>query len=186
MIQFIHNIFIQLLSLLIFSGGLFGQELPSSFEQKLDLMNLVLELPAEGKLINARAIDNIFFDYQLKLKDKKRQLELFIILNEESSADDIIQFPHITFMRLVSNIATNSQENEIMVVTWDDKKLEKRNADWGSEAYVTIRKSLSNFPNAKLISFYKESRGLVTILYCFDNPFILPDLLSFEPDPDND
>ena len=172
-----------LLFSILFGINVWGQDLSKDFETLLDSMDLVLVLPTEGKLKTEKLESNIFFNHQLKLKDRQNEYEVFIMLDHEDSADDIIRIPHFTFMRLTSNIATNDPDKDIMVVTWDDRKLDKRKADWGAESYVQIKESISSYPNAKIISFYKDDVGMVTILYCFDNPYELPELLYFnEPD----
>ena len=179
----LHFKYFGLIAFILLGTRAFGQEMPGKFESLLDSMDLLFVLPTEGKLKTEKLDSNIFFNHQIKLKDRRNEYEVFIMLEPEDSDDDIIRIPHFTFMRLTSNIATNDPDKDIMVVTWDDRKLKTRKADWGAESYVQIKESISSFPNAKIISFYKDEVGMVTILYCFDNPYELPGLLYFnEPD----
>ena len=141
--------------------------------------------PVEQKFKYREGDSNRFFTYDLKLVDKKSEQEIFLILRNEKDEKDIVQYPHIEFTMLVANLATNDQEKDIMVVTHDTPKLVIRNAIWGSEAYFTIRKEISRYPNAKLVSFYREGLGMVSILYCFDNPDLLPLLFSFQSKDSN-
>jgi hypothetical protein len=165
-----------LLSTVLPSQSNFSPDIKS----KLEKMELDFYEPIEQKFKTRKSGKNRFFKFDLHLIDKKSEQEIYVILRDENGEDDIVQFPHIEFTRLLANLATNDQEEDIMVVTYDTKKLLARNSDWGSEAYFKTRKEISDYPYAKLVSFYKEGYGLVSIMYCFDDPDLLPFLLAFK------
>ena len=160
---------------------LLGQsELPPNVAYKVDYMGLDYFHPLEQKFKFKKGERNRYFSYDMKMIDRKLKQEIFVILTPERTEDDIVKYPHIEFTRLLAGLATNEQDVDIMVVTHDTRKLNHSNADWGSESYFTIKEQISRYPHAKLFSFYKEGKGLVSILYCFNNPDYLPKLFAFQ------
>ena len=132
--------YILLFFLSTFSFSAFAQNSVSpEIKDKVEQMELEFFEPVEQKFKFKKGGKNRFFTYDFKLLERKSKQEIFIILRAENGEDDIVQFPHIEFTRLMANLATNDQEKDIMVVTHGEKKSNIKSSDWGAEAYFTIR-----------------------------------------------
>lgn len=109
-------------------------------------------------------------------------MEVLIDFHPPNESSFTTLHPHLEFNRLLGNLIPNDDDQEVLVVGWREQKLLEKNADWGAEAYIKPREEISSYPFAKLVSFFKEDKGMVVILYCFNKPDSVPDLLSFQKD----
>lgn len=150
----------------------------------LDQMDLQFYMPTENAFQFSKIRDNDFFKYDSKIKAKSKEMEVLIALHPDGERPFTSNFPHLEFNRLLANMTPNDNEQEVLVIGWREPKLLTRNADWGAEAYFTPRKQITDFPFAKLIAFFKEGKGMVVMLYCFDDPDQVPKLLAFMDEDD--
>ena len=138
------------------------QELSSEILQKMETMEV-------------RFIDPVDSDYKIELpRKKKRKKELvdydfkvrtddrvvWIRLMEEDERS-LIQYPHLEFHRLLTHLATNEGESNIMVYDVPRDK----GVDWMSEARFTPKKGLSEYQYGTAKVYYKEGRGMIVVLY---------------------
>ena len=144
-------------------------------------MNLNFFMPVENSFTFVKKNDSEFFKYDYKLVAKSKEMESLIALHPIGKHPSTDHHPQIEFQRLLANIAPNDDDQEILVVGWDEHKLKKANADWGAEAYITPRSAITKFKHAKLIGLFKEGSGTVILIHCFDDPDMLPELFAFLP-----
>ena len=124
--------------------------------------------------------ENDFIDYQIRIADQSREFEVLINLIPADTTEFGVLYPHLEFNRMLNNLVPNDYDQDVLVIGWREQKLLERNADWGAEAYLKARKEITNFPFTKLISFFREDSGLVVMLFCFDKPDSVPEVLKFE------
>lgn len=148
----------------------------------LEKMAMDFYKPTENQAKFTKPRKNEFFHYDTKIKFKSNEMEVLIAFHPANEGPLTTHHPHLEFNRLLGNLVPNDDDQEVLVVGWREDKLTERNADWGAEAYMKARKEITNFPFAKLISFFKEDQGMIVMLYCFDKPDSLPNLLTFEGD----
>ena len=151
----------------------------------LDKLGLTLIMPVEAAYQFQNTRKNEFFTYDYRIKEKAGHSEILIAVFPKGIASVNEQHPHLAFQRYLPNLAPNNDDQEIMVLSWGDRELMERNADWGAEAYMSARKEITSFPKTKFIGFFKEDIGMVFMAYCFDNIDELPLLLKFK-DADQD
>lgn len=144
-----------------------------------DSLGLDLIVPIEDAYTFEKAIRNDFFPYDYRMKARSGQAEVLISIKSAKSHDVSNSYPHIAFQRYLPNLSPNDDDQEIMVLSWGDRELLERNADWGAEAYLVARKEITSFKKTKFIGFYKEHVGMVFMAYCFNNPDELPLLVRF-------
>ena len=176
--------FVYLLStlLVLISVSAFGQKLEviAQIDVQLEEMGLDFYMPVENKLKFSKLKSSEFFEYDTKLAARSRELEILIALHPDGEGPLTSDMPHLEFNRLLANLTPNDDEQEVLIVGWNEDRLAKRNADWGAEAYFTPREEITKFPYVKLIAFFKEGHGMVVMLYCFDKPDALPLVLAFK------
>ena len=146
----------------------------------LGKLGLTLIMPVEATYQFENSRKNDFFPYDYRLREKAGHSEILIAVFPKGKASVNEQHPHLAFQRYLPNLAPNNDEQEIMVLSWGDRELQDRNADWGAEAYMTARKEITLFPKTKFIGFFKEDVGMVFMAYCFDDIDELPLLLKFK------
>ena len=176
--------FVFLLStlLLFISISAFGQKIDglAQIEEQLEEMALDFYMPIENTFKFSKLKSSEFFEYDTKLAARSRELEILIALHPDGEGPLTSDLPHLEFNRLLANLTPNDDEQEVLIVGWNEDRLSKRNADWGAEAYFSPRKEITKFPYVKLIAFFKEGEGMVVMLYCFDKPDTLPLMLTFK------
>ena len=172
-----------LLGLLTVSGQLmlFAQRLTNteSIGLLFDSLGLDLIVPIEDAYTFEKVGRNDFFPYDYRMKARSGQAEVLISIKSSKSNEVSSTYPHIAFQRYLPNLSPNDDDQEIMVLSWGDRDLMERNADWGAEAYLVARKEITPFKKTKFIGFYKEHVGMVFMAYCFNNPDELPLLVRF-------
>lgn len=148
-------------------------------------MNLDFLMPVENKYKFTRLRTSEFFDYDSRMVARNNEMEIFIALHPDGEDELTTFFPHLEYQRLLANLVPNDIDQEVLVVGWRAQKLKERNADWGAESYFKARKEITNFPFTKFVGFYKEGHGMVILLYCFDKPDGIPELLKFQPEEES-
>jgi hypothetical protein len=154
-------------------------------DDALTQMELDFFIPVENQFKFSKLRTSEFFDYDTRMVARNGEMEIFIALHPDGEDDLTTYFPHLEYQRLLANLVPNDDNQEVLVIGWREQKLKDKNADWGAESYFTSRKEITHFPHTKFISFYKEGKGMVVMLYCFDKPDALPDLLKFKAETEN-
>ena len=147
----------------------------SQFDSRLDELDLFYYSPVESSYKSFKNGETRYFKYDIKLLSKSDKQEIFVILKSEDKLQNLANTPHIEFTRLIASIATNDQNENIVVKSFSEEKLEAYNAAWASEANFILKNNISKYRKAKLISIYKEGNGLASILYCYNE---IPDLIQ--------
>lgn len=149
-------------------------------EDELDRMGLDFYMPVEHSFKFKKLRNSEFYKYDSRIKARSNEMEILIALHPDGEDLSTSMHPHIEFNRLLGNLTPNDFDQEVLVIGWRKPKLIDRHADWGAEAYFRPRKSVTKFPHAKLVAFFKEGKGMVIMLYCFDKPDLVPHLLDFK------
>lgn len=152
---------------------------PVELAKSMEASGLTLIMPVEDIYKPEKIRKNDFFKYQYRLVAANGQAEVLILVMGEETGFLKSSAPHLAFQRFLPNLAPNDHDQEIMVLSWGDRELQERNADWGAEAYMTARSEITSFEKTKFIAFYKEGQGMVFMAYCFSEPDELPLLLRF-------
>lgn len=151
-----------------------------SFDESLEELDLIFFYPLESEFKYENAGKNRFFDYDLKMTSRSRAIDVFIMIHPEVNELDISLTPHVEFAMQIAHLASNSEEHTIWVQGFNESKTAKLGSDWASEARFVLKRGISRHPNARLLSFYKQGKGYISVLYCFTKNQKLPDFLSFE------
>lgn len=150
-----------------------------AIETDLEKMNLEFLMPVENQYKFSQVRNNEFVDYDSRMVARSGQMEIFIAVHPVGEDDLTSFYPHLEYQRLLANLVPNDDDQNVLVIGWREPKLKDRNADWGAESYFTARREITPYPYTKFIAFYREDFGMVVILYCFNKPDRLPELLRF-------
>jgi len=154
-------------------GSTAAQKIKYSKEmlQKMDLIEIDIFEPLEGKYKSRRSRKMDYQKIDHTILSKKEGLEIRYAILPARKTDPSTQVPHVEFMRVVSNIAPNEEENTVTVHTIPESTLSQQfNADWGSIAYFKPKPSFSNAKHCRLLSLFSEDRGTIHIFYLFNEP----------------
>jgi len=146
----------------------------SRLDTRLSEMDLFIYSPVESSYQSFKNGNTNYFSYDIKLRSKENKQEIFVILKSVEMLQNLANTPHVEFTRLIAGIATNDQDESIVVTSFSDDKLDFYNATWASEANFVLKPNISKYRKAKLLSIYKEGKGLASILYCYNE---IPDLI---------
>lgn len=150
-----------------------------AIEPDLEKMNLEFLMPVENQYKFSQVRKNEFVDYDSRMVARSGQMEIFIAVHPVGEGGLTSFYPHLEYQRLLANLVPNDDDQNVLVIGWREPKLRDRNADWGAESYFTARKEITAYPYTKFIAFYREDYGMVVMLYCFNKPDRLPELLRF-------
>ena len=159
---------------LFFTLNLFSQKIKysKSFQEKLQQTTIDIFTPTEGKYKSKRSAKNDYQPIDHTIQSKKEGIEIRYAIIPYQATDTRTQAPHVDFMRLVSSTASNEEEKATVTVHAIEETLlkEKFNADWGSIAYYQPKGKFAGYKHCRLVSLYKEGKGLVHTFFLFDEP----------------
>ena len=164
------NKIISLLILLLFSNALLAQmELPDSFIDELAKSSLEINIPLENRYKDIKIKENNFRTYDLALWSKKEKLEIRYAIDSFETDTILNQIPHVECMKVISNVATNSDEAAISVHSMSNKELlEEFNADWGAVAYFQPKPEFGEYKHCKMLALFKEGKASAYVFFLFD------------------
>lgn len=109
--------------------------------------------------------------YQLALRSKKEKLEIRYLIQPIDTSQQFYFPPNVNFMRTVTHLASNEEENLIAVHSMANKDLvEVFNADWGREVLFTPKKIFSDRSHCRMLMLHKDEIGDVFVFFLFDLP----------------
>jgi len=149
------------------SSGQSGKFGSPDFSEKVNRLDLEFFTPVERQMKTKKLLKDDFFEYDLVLRSKN-QLDIRYILQPFDNQNNRVLYPHIELTRMIASIATNDEEEDILVNGFSGCKAKNDyGADWGLYADFVPKRSFSEFPKARIVSLYKEEKGLVhcIILY---------------------
>jgi len=158
---------------LLWVGSLAAQKIKYSEEmlQKMELIEIDVFEPLEGKYKSRRSKQMDYQKIDHTIISKKEGLEIRYAILPARHSDPSTQVPHVEFMRVVSNIAPNDEDNTVTIHTIPTPTLSKQfNADWGSIAYFKPKPSFSSAKHCRLLSLFSEDKGTIHVFYLFDEP----------------
>lgn len=151
----------------------------SSFEGKLEKMQLLHYKALEGKSKLRGAGKNFIFRYDARINLRDSDYEYFILLDSEQGPRDILNTPHVEFTRMVADMASNDESNMIWARVLDEEEALIYAADWAAEARFISKDALSRYPEARLLCIYREGVGMASVLLCHNGLKQFPKILSF-------
>ncbi len=161
------NILLSFLFLILLKVDISAQQLPLSFQKTLEKMDLILSLPIENNYKIKKRSTSEFFKADYILKSRKRKVEIQYLLLIDTTEKII---PSIHASTIVSTLAQNKEAYSTIAVHKIDNTilLESLHADWGAISFFQPKRSVSKYKHAKLVSLYKTGKGMVYVLFLFD------------------
>ena len=136
-----------------------------SFDLKLMIYDLEFFSPVERWLKITPLEEDDYLDYDLVLHSPPG-IEMRIDIDSDHSR----YVPTVEFQRALSSIATND-DDVLMEVTKHSTRYARNqfSADLAMTADFVPKRSFSNYPYGRLLSFYKEGRGMVKIVLLYED-----------------
>lgn len=136
-----------------------------SFTQKLLHFNIDFFQPIERWLHITPTTEDAYMNYDAVFHDEA-ELEVRVKFIDVKKAASY--HPHIELTRLMADIATNDQNEDILIHQMNREWVnETYNADWGVFVDFAPKLSYSQYPKGRVLCLYKEERALIhyIILY---------------------
>lgn len=144
----------------------FSQYIPAFIHDMVEENGLEIIYPAEESKYRFRDGDHTkYFPYDFKLK----AFGIDILVQIDKNQGD--NHPHIKFARNLADLAFNSEESFIRVLTPSKEEKNARNADWMLEADFRP-KGLFLKPKGKLVSFYSDNGSIVNLVYLYKKELV--------------
>lgn len=156
--------------LLLFALSLNAQvKVSDSFKQILDTFHVEFLSPVEGKYKALKPEKNDLFTADFRIRSRKEKIEILYYFEPDTANFQL--FPQVSTTRMVLHLATNNQDALISSLDLPEKQLKEGfNADWGKVSIFRPKESFSYYEYCKLLTLYKVDRGIMYILFLFDEP----------------
>lgn len=142
--------------------------LPEKIEEKLEKLNLLISIPTEGKYKPKRVKATEFFKPDYAIRSKKKKIEILYSIINESDYNQFV--PNIHATTTISNLAANEDARSLIAVHQmpEEIMLESFNADWAKVIYFQPKRSISLLDFGKLLCLYKSGKGMIYVLFLFN------------------
>ena len=145
-------------------SGKFGSP---EFLNKAERLGVEFFIPIEREVKTKKLLKDDFEKYDLVLKSGN-QLELRYILQPIDIQGFNLIPPHVELTRIMASLATNDEEEHILVRSFTPHEAQiYYGADWGLYADFIPKKTFSRFPKARIVSLYKEDKGLIMCIILY-------------------
>ncbi|MBX2817242.1 MAG: hypothetical protein KTR24_14635 [Saprospiraceae bacterium] len=143
-------------------------------DQIIYTRSFALELEAAG----ADFISPVEGFYKIKMLKADRHLEYDLVLRSEDKAFEMrfdvkpdyqLAVPHIHCFNLLNSIAVNEEHFDIELNLFSPEESQKRyHADWSAYADFVPKRRFSDFHYGRLVTIYREDRGLIHQILLFN------------------
>lgn len=132
------------------------------FTKKLEKCNADIIRPVEGRyrvhMIRRRTDPK----YDLVLRSEDFEQEIRFILDHSVRQNA----PHVRFFVLASDLATNDEENDIIIKAWDPAQARQLfSADWAGYCDFVPKPGVTDYAYGRLVSLYKDTHLMHMIIY---------------------
>lgn len=146
-----------------------GFEFPHDLLEFSKKHKLSLSTPTENRFVEIRQIENEFVPFIYAMRSGKAHVDMYVSFSPFDSLHPATANPHIETTRLMTNAATNNEGTLITVLDLGSEYVKENfGADWGKEIYFRPRESISAREHCRMVSVYKNGRGLLTLFFFFD------------------
>lgn len=163
-----------LTSFLIFSLAFAAQaqiDISPQFSQLLELSQLDFHEPLEAKYKDISVVDNPWQTYDFAIRSRKEKLEIRYLVVPFDEKKPLHRVPHVSTIRMVTNLASNNQEIIISGLDIDEDVLKEQfNADWGKVFLFQPKLGFSSKTHCKLLAVHKEEVGTAYVFFLFNKP----------------
>lgn len=145
---------------------------PSSyFKQLLEETGLEVFEPVDAGYRSFELWENEYLNCQYAINSRREDLEIRYYIMPWDEADANTTAPNVTTFRILTTVATNSDNAVISGIQPPQEFVQKNfNADWGMTYFFTPKPAFSDAPACKLMAISKEGKGTVFIFFLFDDP----------------
>ena len=144
-------------------------DIPPRFSQLLELSKLDFHEPLEAKYKDVNVLKNPWQAYDFAIRSRKEKLEIRYLVVPFNEANPLNNIPHINCMRMITNLASNSQDVVITGLSVQEEELKGQfNADWGKVFLFKPKPGFSNRGHCKLLALHKEGIGTAYVFFLFD------------------
>jgi hypothetical protein len=150
-------------------------ELSEGFAQKLAAASMEWVVPLDSDYKDIHVLENDLQSYDFAIRSKKEKLEIRYIIQPYQENDLTAHIPHIQFIRMLTHLATNEQEAIIAIHDVSEEDLSWFHADWGKSAFFKLKDGFSGFVECRLLSLYKEEKGMAHVLFVYQQPTVALD-----------
>lgn len=150
-------------------------ELSAGFAQKLAAASMEWVTPLDTDYKDVYVLKNDLQSYDFAIRSRKEKLEIRYIIQPYQENDLTAHIPHIQFVRMLTHLATNEQEAVIAIHDVSEEDLSWFHADWGKSAFFKLKDGFSGFVECRLLSLYKEEKGMAHVLFVYQQPTVALD-----------
>ena len=164
-------------------------DLSDRFMHLLNQTNLEFLEPLEAKYRDVPLFKNPYQNYDFAIRSRKEKLEIRYLVEPFEPNNPTFFTPHIRGLRMVTHLATNSEDALITGHDVDTALLQSEfNADWGKVFFFQPKDGFSSYEHCKMLALYKEDVGMVYVFFLFrqarrelDNRFVA---VRFQENPE--
>lgn len=139
------------------------------FSHLLELSKLDFHAPLEAKYKDIAVLKNPWQTYDFAIRSRKEKLEIRYLVVPYKESNPLNNIPHINCMRMVTNLASNSQDVVITGLSIEEEELKEQfNADWGKVFLFQPKIGFSNRMHCKLLALHKEGVGTAYVFFLFN------------------
>ena len=146
------------------------EKFSSSFQEKLDALQLDVFLPLDSDYRTYPLASDAFQEYDYHIQSRKERMEIQFLAIPYQENKPGTHYPHIMASRTATHMATNAEDAPITLLSLGTKELEEFNADWGVIYFFTPKSQVSGRNHGELVALHKEDRGTAMIFFFFDDP----------------
>lgn len=139
------------------------------FSSLLELSQLDFHAPLEAKYKDVSVLKNPWQNYDFAIRSRKEKLEIRYLIVPFKENNPLNSMPHINCMRMVTNLASNSQDVLISGLSIEEEELKEQfNADWGKIFIFQPKAGFSTRTHCKLLALHKEGLGTAYVFFLFN------------------
>lgn len=145
-------------------------DLSDHFNDLLEAADMEFLEPVEARYKAIRIGKNLFQSYDFAIRSRKEKIEIRYLIEPYDEKNPIADIPHLASIRLLTHLASNSEEAGVITgLDIEAKKLKTDfNADWGKTFFFKTKNSFSTKSHCKMLALFREGRGMAYVFFLFD------------------
>ncbi len=161
---------ILMICLLPFASLVAQVKFPEAFKEKIKSVGIDIFKPVESNYKRFTFFSD-FQHFDFAMQSRKEKLEIRYVIEPLEIDNPINSIPNVRSMGLATHLASNEENSMVSVHSLEGAATsEQFNADWGKTFLFKPKALVSQKKYCRMLSLYKEGRGIVHVLFLFDKP----------------
>jgi len=140
-----------------------------TFTQQLDEFQLLYYEPVEGWLHPVPAKKEPHARFDIILESSSDDVEIRYKFKTVNDPNHLSYHPQFDMYQFIAHLASNNPEQDITIRDMvADSVAQIFHADWGLVSDFVPKASFSSKQKARMLALYKEDKGLIYSIVCYD------------------